>query len=289
MSRVQQWTVGIVGFLMAAAVAGLGLVAGDSGGPNNDDVSVLGVTRERTSVPDALAPRVTAPSTTYAMVPVPPASPVPTTAPPPAVITVQPPPRRASVVPQGVVAGADGAVLTPPANPTPRAIDKLRGCNSAGDPGWTIVECGALQSQGMVMIWLIESRGAGRRVLVLREQTGGLWAPVLAVADDDGSRYVDIGVKGEDVSGDGQPELSFGFRRAGAGRVLDVDVVSAPGVVALHRTLAGGSARVAKGQVDTWEALPEGTAVHSIFRFSGSWRMVSSSPVAADAVPPSMV
>ena len=292
MTRAQQWTVGIVGLLMAATVAGLGLVTGDGRGPNGDEVKVLGAvldeparTADRPS-----STRSAGPPSTYAMVPVPPAEPVPTTEPPPPVITVRQPPRRATPAPQGVAAGADGAVLTAVGAPPARAVDKARGCHSAADPGWSIVDCGALQSQGMVMIWLIESRGAGRRVLVLREQTGGLWVPALAALDDDGSRFESIAVKGEDVSGDGQPDLTFGFRRKAPGRMLDVDVVTAPGVVGLHRSLNGGSARLAKGQVDTWDLQPDGvTALHSTFRFSGSWRMASSSPVPAAAVPASMV
>lgn len=186
--------------------------------------------------------------------------------------------------------GPEGAVLTRPSDTsTTRPVDKAKGCHSANDPGWRVEECGALRSGGTVLLWLVESRGGGTRTLVLREQTAGRWAVVLAAKDDSGSLFSSVGVRGEDVSGDGQPELVFGFHRRGGQRVLAVDVVDASPAVVVHRELAQGTARAAKGRLDTWAAAGDGFD-HVVIRFAdGAWRASPPQRVARGDVPPGMV
>jgi hypothetical protein len=182
-------------------------------------------------------------------------------------------------------------VLQRPAASAPRPIDKAKGCNSAADAGWAVKECGALKTNEMVLVWLVESRGKGLRALVLREQTAGQWTVVLSAADDAGSTWSSIGVRGEDLTGDGQPELAFGFHRLGNDRLLQIDIVEAPTVaVTLHGELGRGSARLAKGELATWAALSDATFQHQrIRRESTGWRAVATQEVDKAAVPPSMI
>jgi len=186
--------------------------------------------------------------------------------------------------------GSTGAILTRPQSSGTRAIDKAKGCNSANDAGWTVADCGALRAGDTVLVWVIETKGEGRRALILREQTAGAWAVVLSAADDRGVTFTAVGVRGEDVSGDGRPDLVFGFHRRGADKVLAVDVVEAPGAVTVHRELAQGSARPSKAQLDTWSAAGDGTFEHAVLRVAaGAWRLASSERVDARSVPQSAV
>lgn len=290
MTRHQRWILGgIAGMVLLVALA----VAFDRGGRE-----------ERLAVEDRVPGSTTttgvapvATDTTFALVPVTGGAPLPTA--PSTTTTVRgavkvtpasgsPPPTAAAGPP---ALTGEGAVLAPPAPPPPtRPIDKTKGCNSAVDAGWRVVECGALRTSGTVLVWVVESRGAGLRALVLKEQTPGQWATVLRAADDDGSRFSSIGVRGEDISGDGQPELVFGFHRKGTDRVLSVDLVEASGAVTVHRDLPHGSVTLAKGEMSTWAATPDGRAQRSVIRHAGgAWRIVASESVDRATVPPSMV
>lgn len=188
------------------------------------------------------------------------------------------------------VAGPAGAVLVRPSDTTTtRPVDKAKGCNSANDPGWEITECGALRSGSTVLLWLVETKGKGIRTLVLREQTAGRWVVVLAARDDNGKAFSSVGVRGEDVSGDGQPELVFGFHRRGDDKVLAVDVVDASPSVVVHRELVQGSATATKGRLDTWAANGDAFDQIAIRFVAGQWQASAPQRVGRSAVPPSSV
>jgi hypothetical protein len=192
--------------------------------------------------------------------------------------------------PAGAGLSGEGALLVRPATDSVRAVDKAKGCNSANDPGWRIVECGALKRDDVVLLWVVQSRGKGLRALVLREQTAGQWTTVLAANDDDGTRWSKIGVRGADVSGDGRPDLVFGFRTRAADNALAVDVVDGPGTVGLHLLLPGGSARAEVGALHGWAMLADGSYEHTTYkRLANAWRVAATERVGRDRVPPSMV
>ncbi|HET9442630.1 MAG TPA: hypothetical protein VFO65_04860, partial [Acidimicrobiales bacterium] len=220
--------------------------------------------------------------TTYALLPVTSGVPiptVPTTAPAPPPTAAPAPVPAAGVLTAGPPAlGAQGALLAAPAAPVPRTIDKAKGCYSAVDPGWRVVQCGALKTKGTVLLWVVEARDKGLRALVVREVTPGQWAVVLAAADDDGSDWSSIGVRAEDLSGDGHPDLAFGFHRRTPDKVLAVDVVDAPGTVVLHHEVAGGVAQLAAGELALWQVLPD-RAERLVVKFDGTaWRLVATTP-----------
>jgi hypothetical protein len=281
-----------VGCLIAiASVAWIAAAAGSEGDPAPVERVMGSSTVRTTETTDTTLPLVPVTSG----VPLPPTSAVPSSVPLPsadqvaAAVPTTTAPESAGPKPPPALT-ADGAVLAKPATPSTRPVDKARGCHSAVDAGWRIVECGALRRDDGVLLWLTESRGKGLRALVLREQTAGNWAPMLVAFDDDGSRWSKIGVRGEDVSGDGKSDLVFGFHlRAPAGS-LAVDVVDGPGVVTLHRLAAGGSVRVAKGELHEWAALADGSYEHATIKvLAGAWRVAATERVGKEAVPASMV
>lgn len=191
----------------------------------------------------------------------------------------------------GTVVTAEGATITRSPSGAVRTVDKAKGCNSAAAPGWNLQNCGALKTSGTVLLWLVESKGKTTRALVLKEQTDKKWAVVLSAADVDGTAFSKIGVRGEDVSGDGQPELVFGFRRKDAAGTLSMDVVDATPAVVAHRNLAKGVVQVDKGVITTWAAASGGGDYDQVeIRYrSGAWRAGPARRVARSAVPASMI
>jgi len=190
----------------------------------------------------------------------------------------------------GTLVTAAGATMTRSPSNAVRTVDKAQGCNSAGGDGWKIDECGALRTNGTVLLWVVETKGKASRALVLKEQTAGRWLVVLSAADVDGSAFDTIGVRGQDVTGDGQPELVFGFHRKDAARTLSVDVVDASPAVILHRDLPRGSVRLAPAEITTWAAAGAGTFDQVAIRYvGGAWRAGAAQSVSRSAVPASMV
>lgn len=297
-----------------AVVLGLAVVLGTvllltSGSGGRGDEQRLSVRGRAASAPTTIAlPPVTteAPETSGTTIPL-----VPLTTGVPVPDAVEPPPTTAaptatrgtprttvaaggSGAPATAPAGATtvtgaGAVLTRPADPGLRTVDKAKGCNSAHDPGWSVEKCGALRSGSTVLLWVVETKGKGRRTLVLKEQPNAKWAVVLAVKDDTGAAFSSVGVRGEDVSGDGQPELLFGFHRRGSEGRMSVDVVDASTSVVVHRELTKGSVRAAGGRLETWTAAEEGFDQVVISFAGGAWKASAPKRVAGGAVPPSMI
>lgn len=306
MTSGQRRTLGVVAvavLLLAAVLA----VAQHRGARTRADRAAVDAAARRAAALAAPALEVTTtapsgPTTTFALVPFKTGVPVPdaTEAPPatePPSATPAPPRNGAAPPPSGGAAPSSapsltsaGALLAAPANPGPaRTIDKAKGCYSAADAGWNVTDCGALKTKGLVLLWVVEGKGPGLRALVLQEQTADQWSVVLLAADDAGTAFSRIGVHGDDVSGDGQPDLAFGFHRRTVDKVLAVDVVEGPGAVTLHRDLPNGAVQTAPGQLDTWTADAAG-ARHDVVRFvSGAWRVMTSEAVAPGSVPASAI
>lgn len=287
---------------MGALVAVVALILALGAGDDEDDrLAVRGVAENApsTTTSTTVADDDGGPTTTVPLVPVTTGVPVPnaTEAPPPTAPPSATPaaPRTATGAAAGAGGGtvvmAEGATLKRSPSGAVRTVDKAKGCTSAGaGDGWKIEDCGALRTSGTVLLWLIESKGKASRALVLKEQTSGRWLVVLSAADVDGSTFAKIGVRGEDVSGDGQPELVFGFRRKDAASTLSMDVVDASPAVVAHRDLAKGAVRLAKGEITTWAAAADGSYDQVAITYAaGAWRAGAAQSVPRSAVPASMI
>lgn len=301
MTVKQRRALGLVGGLVALVAL---ILAVGAGGDDDDRLAVRGVaenapsTTTSTTAPDG---DDGASDTTVPLVPVTTGVPVPnaTEAPPPtARPSATPAAPRATTgggaptaTAGGSVVTGEGATLTRSPSGATRSVDKAKGCTSAGGgDGWKIEECGALRTSGTVLLWLVEVKGKASRALVLKEQTSGRWLIVLSAADVNGTAFAKIGVRGEDVSGDGQPELVFGFHRKDAASTLSMDVVDASPAVVVHRDLAKGAVRLAKGDITTWAAAADGSYDQVAIRYSaGAWRAGAAQSVPRRAVPASMI
>lgn len=295
----QRRALGLVG-AVAALVA---LVLAFTSRGDDDRLAVRGVAENAPSTTTSTtAPDDDGSDTTVPLVPVTTGVPVPnaTEVPPPtAPPSATPAAPRATTGPAagttgaagGTVVTGEGATLTRSPSGATRSVDKAKGCTSAtASDGWKIEDCGALRTSGTVLLWLVETKGKASRALVLKEQTSGRWLIVLSAADVNGSTFSKIGVRGEDVSGDGQPELVFGFHRKDAASTLSMDVVDASPAVVVHRDLAKGAVRLAKGEITTWAAAADGTYDQVAIRFSaGAWRAGAAQSVPRSAVPASMI
>lgn len=292
----QRRALGLVG-VVAALVA---LVLALTSGGDDDRIAVRGVAENAPSTTTSTtAPDDDGANTTVPLVPVTTGVPVPnaTEAPPPTA-----PPSATPAAPRattgagesaagGTVVTGEGATLTRSPSGAVRTVDRSKGCTSAtASDGWKIEDCGALRTSGTVLLWLVETKGKASRALVLKEQTSGRWLIVLSAADVNGATFAKIGVRGEDVSGDGQPELVFGFHRMDAASTLSMDVVDASPAVVAHRDLAKGAVRLAKGEITTWAAAADGAYDQVAIRFSaGAWRAGAAQSVPRSAVPASMI
>lgn len=306
MSAQQRRVLAVVGGVVVLVALVLFLTSGGGGG-DGDRLAVEGRTEDAstttvTADPEAGADNAAAADTTLPLVPVTTGVPVPDAveAPPvtatPTATPAAPPagttaggPQAASAGAGGSVVTADGATLTRSPSGAVRTVDKAKGCNSAVGEGWKLQDCGALRTSGTVLLWVVETKGKASRALVLKEQTEGRWAVVLSAADVDGSQLARIGVRGEDVSGDGQPELVFGFHRKDAAPTLSMDVVDASPAVVVHRDLAKGVVQLAKGEITTWAAAGDGYDQVAIRYSAGAWRAGVAQRVARSAVPASMI
>lgn len=300
MTVLQRRILGVGGVLVVLIALVFALTSGDSG---EERLAVRGRAEDAPSTTTSTtAPEGEGTGTTVPLVPVTTGVPVPepSEAPPvteaPSATPAAPRTSTSAAAPgsavDGTVVTAEGATMTRSPSNAVRAVDKAKGCNSAGGDGWKIENCGALRTNGTVLLWIVESKGKATRALVLKEQTAGRWLVVLSAADVNGSMFDTIGVRGQDVTGDGQAELVFGFHRKDAARTLSVDVVDASPAVTLHRNLPGGAVRLAAAEITTWAASGSGDRTYDqvAIRFAGgAWRASAAQAVARSAVPASMV
>ncbi|MGH2685621.1 MAG: hypothetical protein ACRDJP_09165, partial [Actinomycetota bacterium] len=158
-------------------------------------------------------------------------------------------------------------------------------------------ECDRVTAKGVDLAWMVaEHQATGAlRTYVFRRLVGQQWTVALSAEYPDRIEIAGAGVSTEDVSGDGQPDMIFGFRHQGTGQILELDVVEAPGQVVLHRELDKGTASVRPGQLDDWSAQFDAddpnccpsSFLHSTIRFTdGAWRAVAQEQVDPDQQPP---
>jgi hypothetical protein len=296
MSVAQRRVLAVVAVMAVMLGLVLVLTRGDDGAGPDQRLAVQGSTVDAPSTTATTAPPA---ATTLPLVPITTGVPVPdaTEAPPPtAPPSATPAAPRTTSTPAGTTSSSaaapgattvdgTGAVLGRPAGAALRPVDKAKGCNSANDPGWKVDECGALRSSGTVLLWVVESKGKAKQVLVLKEQTAGQWATLLRAADGTGAAWTKVGVRGEDVSGDGQPELVFGFHGSAADKPLAVDLVDANANVAVHRDLARGIVQAAKGSLTTWSAAGDGYDQSAITYAGGKWQASAPQRIPRSAAP----
>jgi hypothetical protein len=199
-------------------------------------------------------------------------------------------------------ADGGGALLSAPPPPVTQSTESPDvDCNALGDAGWTVKACGTASMAGGERVWLVEhkpvptSATEAWRTLVLQWNQGkGAWLVDLEYRDDDASVVLDINVLESDLTGDGKPELVFGYHFSGSGSILGYDVVaSTPGAapaVAVHRELSHGAALVAEGVITDYDAkypnnepncCPAYIQMSTVSYDAGTWYVAGVASVAA--------
>jgi hypothetical protein len=113
---------------------------------------------------------------------------------------------------------------------------------------------------GGTWVWLTEYRPAGalkewQALVVHWSQGKGAWLTDLRLADTMG--IAQVNVRQVDITGDGKPEMVFGYHRTGSGSILAYDIVegsTSPLAVSAARQLSHGRATVAPGSITDYEA-----------------------------------
>ena len=188
----------------------------------------------------------------------------------------------------------DGALLTPPSQPSSRSYDDRRGCQSLADDGWS-AQCEVLSSPAGKAAWLVEYQGAGgvgdesvpKRALLYRSGPGNRWTLALRASDDAGSAWESVAARTADVEGDNTPKAIYSFALRSGNSTRVIDIAEASGEVVLHLQVDRAVARLAPGGgIEYWTPANADTFQHRLIRYENrAWRIVVSEEVATDRVP----
>ena len=181
----------------------------------------------------------------------------------------------------------DRRFLTPPAQPTTRAVDG-RDCKQLGDEGWEVVGCDRVTTQAGDAIWLQLKRAAAERAL-LYVNDGPHWRLALRASDDTGTEF-DVSVGTYDLMADKAPKIVYRFKVHDADETDGVeppvvaDVVEPSGGIVVHVVAdypkgqpdvkfgTGGGVHVWDCEVDCVSTAPY--RFRRIAYAAGTWRVV---------------
>ena len=214
------------------------------------------------------------------------ASPSPSPSPSPTPAPTPPPSTPAPSAPPVVLThptNPAGAFMTaPPVQPALFSTQPPTApCDGLIETGWTKVQCDAFThpaADGSTsrVTALVEQKGSAYRAYVLTWSQGkGAW--LIALSYDSvaaGTNLTSARYVARDVNADGVPELVFGFRNAGTGHILDVDLIDSlftGAAVRSHRELAHGQTVVTTTAITDMEtgATP-GDYIFTQITWSGS-------------------
>ena len=211
---------------------------------------------DTTTPPETTPPPLAVDSTT----------PVDTTAP---IETTSPPETSAPVTtrpPQSLSLSTDGTLFEAAGD---RALwDDAVGCDSIATQTGAASDCDRLSIGGVNIAWVLD---AGGGATVLQNDPGidepGTWNVELETGSTPTRRPLVT-----DVTGDGQPELLFGFRSDSSLMVDIVEIRDGNAGVVLHLDLPAGRVSAGDGQIDVWQKNLPGSFEHwTVTRNSGRW------------------
>ena len=218
------------------------------------------------------------------------------TTPPPTPLA--PPP--AGPTPDATPVDASGAVLSAPPPPATKSSEPPAAeCHALGDTSWSVEDCAKVAMAGGERVWLTEHKPvpgsateAWRAYVLHWSQANGGWVVDLLFEDDAAAQVFDVNVLASDLTGDGKPELVFGFHYTGTGSILGYDVVTdGPGAsvaTRVHRELSHGAALVADGKITDYDArypngepncCPAYTQRSTVSALGGTWYVTPEAQV----------
>jgi hypothetical protein len=173
-----------------------------------------------------------------------------------------------------IPAGADedrplstnGAIVRAPGRPATATLTPVQGCQVLLETGQG--DCAVVRAAGGDLVFTVEALAPADETLVERpwrvrvyRQADGApdqWDVALENPDPQQRTFANVRAQVADVSGDGYEDLVVGYRAAGTGGFLDVDVItgSASGPkVAGHTRLAKGTADVRRDRIVDYSAV----------------------------------
>jgi hypothetical protein len=231
--------------------------------------------------------------------PSPTTSPEPTVTTSPEVVTPSPGQEPAITTEGQVLVEGDRPVVT---------VAATASCGSLVSPG-LLGECGEVPVADTRVVWVVQrdttTAGASSftaRVFTFVSDAGG-WVEWLQASDPSGDRWSDVNVLPADLTGDGVPELLFGFREVDERLTLEYDIVGydqngIPQVVAHPNDAARGSVVVAGGEILEYAAqypnaepacCPPSFLRRTIAFEQGFFRVIATETVLPNAVPASQL
>jgi hypothetical protein len=226
-------------------------------------------------------------------------SPEPTVTTSPPVVTPSPGQEPAITTEGQVLREGDRPVVTAAATAP---------CQSLVSPG-LLGECGEVPVAGTRVVWVVQrdttpdgSSAFAGRVFTFVPDAGG-WVEWLQASDPAGERWSDVNVLPADLTGDGVPELLFGFRELDERLTLEYDIVgygqnNLPQVLAHPNDAARGSVVVAGGEILEYAAqypndepacCPPEFMRRTIAFEQGFFRVMATETVLPNAVPASQL
>jgi hypothetical protein len=181
-------------------------------------------------------------------------------------------------------------------------------CQSLVAPG-LLGECGEVPVAGTRVVWVVQrdttadgSSAFAARVFTFVPDAGG-WVEWLQASDPAGERWSDVNVLPADLTGDGVPELLFGFREVDDRLTLEYDIVgygqdNLPQVLAHPNDAARGSVVVAGGEILEYAAqypndepacCPPEFLRRTIAFEQGFFRVIATETVLPNVVPASQL
>ena len=183
--------------------------------------------------------------------------------------TTSPPETSAPVTtrpPQDLSLSTDGTLFQAASD---RSLwDDAVGCDSIATQTGAASDCDRLSIGGVNIAWVLD---AGGGATVLQNDPGidepGTWNVELETGSTPTRRPLVT-----DVTGDGQPELLFGFRSDSSLIVDIVEIRDGNAGVVLHLDLPAGRVSAGDGQIDVWQKNDAGSFEHwTVTRNSGRW------------------
>lgn len=152
----------------------------------------------------------------------------------------------AQAAPVGTSYPASGAVLRVVSASAVYAAGAATNCPALRLSGMTVQRCGTASMPIGTVIWSLQRATSGRRSMVVFERVAtNFWRPRLRANEAFVGAWSDAKAVAGDPDSDGRMELLFGFRHAGTGGYLDLDIVD---IRLSHVTVTGHVDGLAKGR-----------------------------------------
>ncbi|MEO9223553.1 MAG: hypothetical protein ABI276_01025 [Acidimicrobiales bacterium] len=160
-------------------------------------------------------------------------------------------------------------------------------------PGST-VDCGRGSGGSANLLWVVQHGPGPASSVTIYRVAGSQATAVLSAADPTGTSWTRVSAFSADIGGPDGPEVMIGYRLAGTGGQLHIDVVGADGQLLFHRETDQGQVLVSDGVYHDWSAqfgpddancCPSAYVAETVDFVGGQWRVGHHALVPPTEVP----